>query len=595
MPMKIIYFLSFLWVTNLSFAVSRDNSIDVQSKYAIDPFSLWKKKELLHKTFIPFKINTNLNIGYNKNATVWCLFTFKNKTGSHKNTTWLVFDNNHIDSLVFYDKHNIQILGDRTQFSSRFMEGQCFKVSLKPHQQKQIVVKLKKGISFFEFSYYLEKEEVLEFNLMRKITFISIFFGAVLLLVLFNSILYFITKNKLYLFYIAYSALTTVYISISTSYLKNYIFTDFLYFSEVRVYISCFWFISLSLFITYFLDIKNNQPTKYRIIYGCNILIASAIITTLFLLYFDFLQSIRYFFIVTYLSFIIIFVLLAAAAIAHLKIDKKNGLYILLAFLPQFVWGTYFVLISFGFILHTFHYDWVVFISLYEVLLFGYVLTKNYMETFQKNNDLVLEIMTEKEKSIRLITHVQIRERRSIANIIHDNLGSKIAYVLQLLQLKNIAQANATIQELANDIREISHQILPKSLDDGALLDSLKSQIYILNTGLHHIKMELFAYDFPENLNEIWVYDLYLISLEIINNAIKHGKSNHIIIEFYSYSDNYQFQFTDNGIGFKEFENPQGFGLENIEKRIHHYKGVFEINSVENQGTIIQISIPKKK
>jgi signal transduction histidine kinase len=593
--MKIIYFLSFLWFTTFSHAINGTNAIGVHSKYVIDSTSSWKKTDLLHKSFIPFLSNTNLNIGYNKNTTVWCLFTFKNKTPQYQNTTWLVINNNHIDSLVFYDQNTIQVLGDRTKFPSRFLEGQCFKINLKPNEEKQVIVKLKKGISFFEFSYYLEKEEVLEFNSMRKITFISIFFGAVLLLVLFNSILYFITKNKLYLLYILYSVLTTLYISISTSYLKNYIFTDFLYFSELRIYISCFWFVSLSLFITYFLDLKTNQPKKYRIIYGCNILIVSAIITTLFLLYIDFLQPIQSFFIVTYISFIIIFILLAASAVVHIKIDKKNGVYIILAFLPQFVWGTYFVLISFGFISNTYHYDWVVFISLYEVLLFGYVLTKNYMETFLKNNDLILEIIAEKEKSIRLITQVQIRERRNIANVIHDNLGSKIAYVLQLLQLKNIALANTNIQELATDIREISHRILPKSLDDGALLDSLKSQIYILNTGLQHVKMELFAYDFPENINEIWVYDMYLISLEIVNNAIKHGKSDHITIEFYNYSDNYQFQFTDDGVGFNAYETPKGFGLENIEKRIHNYKGIFEINSVENQGTIIQISIPKKK
>ena len=41
--------------------------------------------------------------------------------------------------------------------------------------------------------------------------------------------------------------------------------------------------------------------------------------------------------------------------------------------------------------------------------------------------------------------------------------------------------------------------------------------------------------------------------------------------------------------------NLKRFGLENIEKRIHNYKGIFEINSVLNQGTIIQISIPKNK
>ena len=141
--MKIIYFLSFLWLTTLTYASKDNYSILVQSKYAIDKSSSWKKKELINKAFIPLNTNRNLNIGYNKNATVWCLFTFKNKTAIHQNTTWLVFNNNHIDSLVFYDKKNIQILGDRTQFSSRFMEGQCYKISLKPNQQKQIIVKLR--------------------------------------------------------------------------------------------------------------------------------------------------------------------------------------------------------------------------------------------------------------------------------------------------------------------------------------------------------------------------------------------------------------------------------------------------------------------
>lgn len=592
--MKIIYFLSFLWFTSLAYAIKDNSPILVQSKYAIDKSSTWKEKDIINKKFIPLRKNKNLNIGYNRNATVWCLFTFKNKTAKYQNTTWLVFDNNHIDSLIFCDKNRIQILGDRTAFSSRFLEGQSFKINLNPNESKQIIVKLKKGISFFDFSYYLEKEDTLEFNSLQKITFISIFFGAIFILVSFNSVLYLITKNKLYLLYILYSLLSTLYISISTSYLKNYIFTNFLYFSELRIYVSCFWFISLSLFITYFLDLKNNQPNKNRIVYGCNILIVFAIITTLFLLYFDSLQYIRYFFIITYISFIIIFVLLATSAIYHIRIHKKNGVYILLAFLPQFVWGTYFLMISFGLFLNTFHYDWTVFISLYEVFLFGYVLTKNYMETFQKNNDLILEIIAEKEKSIQLITHVQIRERRNIANIIHDNLGSKIAHVLQLFQLNNPTLAHTNIQELATDIRKISHRILPKSLDDGALIDSIKNQIDILNSGLQHLKIELFSYDFPDKVNEIWVYDMYLISLEILNNAIKHGKSVHITIECYNYNNNYQFQFTDDGVGFNSTKTPKGFGLENIEKRILNYKGIFEINSVENQGTIIQISIPKK-
>ncbi|MNR06042.1 Signal transduction histidine-protein kinase/phosphatase DegS [compost metagenome] len=163
---------------------------------------------------------------------------------------------------------------------------------------------------------------------------------------------------------------------------------------------------------------------------------------------------------------------------------------------------------------------------------------------------------------------------------------------MHLFDMQNTKLAKQTIGELAEDIRDISHKILPKALDDGALVASLQSQLKTLNAGSTDTRIELFCYDFPEKVNEVWVYDLYLISLEIINNAIKHGQSSLITLEFYQYSKHYHFQFVDDGIGFDMQKISKGFGLDNIEKRIHYYNGNFEINSVKNEGTIIQINIP---
>ena len=184
-----------------------------------------------------------------------------------------------------------------------------------------------------------------------------------------------------------------------------------------------------------FLELKKNQPQKNKIIYYCNLLIFGSILSSFVVLYTNSVEILQLFFYLTYSAFLIIFSTITLGSIANYKINKKNSLYVLFAFIPHFLWGNYFVLKSFSIIKADFHEDWVIYIGLYEVLFFGYVLTKNYIETFRKNNALNLEILAEKEKSIRLISHVQIRERRNIANIIHDNLGSKIAYVLQLLQL----------------------------------------------------------------------------------------------------------------------------------------------------------------
>ena len=589
--MKTIYFLSVLLVFNYSFSQEK-NKLKIDAKYSVDWNSTYTLSSLKTKTFHPF-INNKISIGYNNNASIWCVFKIKNTNLKKDIKTWLCFDNNHIDSLFFYDGNKVELLGDRTNFSSPFMKGQCFSITLKPNENRTIQVKLKKDISFFEFSYSFENEKTLSISSLRQISFITLFLGSILFLLIFNLILYSITKNKLILKYILYSILTVLYITIISNYLKNVLFNEFIYFSELQIYTSCFWFISLSYFMMDFLELKKNQPQKYKIIYYCTILIFVSILSSFLILYLNFLKVLQLFFYLTYSAFLIIFSTIILASIANYKINKKNSLYVLIAFLPHFVWGTIFVLKSFSIIQGDFHEDWVVYIGLYDVLFFGYVLTKNYIETFQINNALNLEILAEKESSIKVITQVQIRERRTISNIIHDNLGSKIAYLIHLLELKNLSLINKNLNELAEDIRDISHGILPKSLDEGTLTYSLISQIKILNQGFKNKKIDFYQYDFPEKIVAPWVYDLYLISLEIINNSLKHGKATSVIIEFYGHPDCYVFQFSDNGIGFNDKSFEKGFGLYNIEKRILFYKGVFEINSSENKGSIIQISIPK--
>lgn len=591
--MKIIYFLSFLFIFNLTFGKNTTGLL-VDAKFAIDKNSTWNNNPLKHKSFYPFNKFQNLNIGYNKNTTVWCWFKIKNIDSIKTKKTWLCFDNNHIDSLIVFDGINKRILGDRTPFSSPFIDCQSFEINLNPNQTKTFFVKVKKGISFLEFTYKFEDENKLIEQSRLKIAVISFFLGFIFLLVLFNSILFYISKKKLYAYYILYSILTAIYIMISSNYAKHILFTDFLYFSEFRIYTASLWFISLSVFLTHFLGLKTAQPFKYKAINILNITNLFVIVLTIFLLALNQLNPLKLFLIIGYINFLIIIILIVWATISHLKIDRKSAIYVLIAFFPQIVWGAGIILKSFQIIPKNLHEDWLVIISLYEVFLFGYVLTKNYIDTFQKNKELIVEITAEKEKSIEAITQVQIRERRSIATIIHDDFGCKIAYIQQLLELEKIDIAQKNIQELANDIREVSHQILPKSLDEGALIASIQNQITTLNSGLNHSKIELFDYDFPKKIDEIWMHDMYLITLEIINNALKHGKANNICIELFGYPNDYLLQYTDDGVGFDTYMTPKGFGLENIEKRVLHYKGTFEINSILDQGTIVQISIPKK-
>src|SRR5690606_323505 len=144
--------------------------------------------------------------------------------------------NNHLDSIILYDRNSKRILGDRTAYVSPFIKSQAFLLDLKAGEVRVIAARIKKHTSFLEFSYALRSEQFLQHASDVKIARISFFLGIILLLIVFNTNLYFISRNRLYLYYILYSLLSAVYLSASSYYAKYLLLTDFIYISEVRVY-----------------------------------------------------------------------------------------------------------------------------------------------------------------------------------------------------------------------------------------------------------------------------------------------------------------------------------------------------------------------
>ncbi len=207
--MKIIYFLSFLLFANAVFAKNTPN-FTVHATYFIDTNSTLNLQQVQTQKFTYFK-NNGLNIGYNDNTAVWCRFKITNNNPKKVIKTWLCFDNNHIFSLVMYNLWQTQLLGDRTKYASPFIVTQAFELEFKANQTKVVYVKVKKLISFLEFKFRLANEAELLQKTRFKIAAVSFFLGMVFLLIIFNRILFNITRNKIYIYYISYSVLRVLY------------------------------------------------------------------------------------------------------------------------------------------------------------------------------------------------------------------------------------------------------------------------------------------------------------------------------------------------------------------------------------------------
>ena len=590
--MRIICFLSFWLLGVTAQGQQAVPAVHNSAQYFVDQDAQYTVQDLPSQQWKPLPNDKHINVGYNVNASVWCRFTFTN-TSAQSQRFGLTFYNNNLDSLVCYEKQRVRFLGDRTTDATPFLAYHSFVFELKPHEVKQCTVKLKKMTSFMEFSYGIESEANLVKLSNLKLVVISVFIGVILILVLLNLGMYSISKKQVYFYYSLYSLCSILYIVSYSNFAKFTLFPTFLYFSELHIYASTIWFIALSLLVLHYTHIKQHQPKKYKWLLT-NLRLSLALILVSFFFYllqWDLLLKICFYLVFSYITFN--FFYLIFLLIRNIRYERKASYLMLLTFWPHLFWGHAIFLRSFKIIEASFPENLLVLVFLYEALVFGYILTTNYLSTHKENAALADDLLSERDKTIQVISQTQLRERRNIANLIHDNIGSQLAYIRQLIQLKQYAQVNDSMSNLSDDIRMISHQILPKSLDDGALVASLSDQINSRSRNLVLPKIELYNYEFPELVKEEWVFDVYLMVLELINNGIKHGNAQLILLEFYGYSTHYLIQITDDGAGFDTASVEFGFGLENIQKRISNYKGSFDLSSTINQGTVVQIKLPK--
>jgi two-component system, sensor histidine kinase LadS len=591
--MKIICFLSLL-LFNVVCCAAHTAVIITQASYVLDSASAYTTARIHSQYFTPFSTDNTIDIGYNKNATVWCKFRFNNTSSVVVNNCYLCFNNNHLDSIELYTARNSSILlGDRTAGISPFIQTIAFNIVLGPRQDTTILVRVKKVTSYLDFNFCIAPQEELAIQSKTETIAISFVAGIVFLLLLLNTILFYLSKNKLYGYYILYSVLSTTYVLITTNYLKYCLFPSYLYFSEIRIYISSISFISLNILIMYYLNLKTQFQKLYTTIQLLNSAILLLVIMSLVLLVIHKPDLLRVIQLVAYIVFLSVYLILIYATFKCLATNKKLAVNVFLFFSPVVVWSISFLLKILAILPQNIHHNFLVYTIMYEVLLFGYVLSKEYVAVLLNNNALIKKNIRQKEETLQAITQAQIKERAAIANSIHDNFGSKLAYINQLLELNKTSQATVSINELATEVRNVSHQILPQALAHGALLQSIVSHIGNVNNNLQHKQIEVFSYDFPPKINASWVHDIYLITLELISNALKHGNATHIIIELYGYDDGYLFQYTDNGIGFANNTITKGFGLSTAQKRIENYNGTFEINSTTTAGVVVQLYIPK--
>lgn len=192
-------------------------------------------------------------------------------------------------------------------------------------------------------------------------------------------------------------------------------------------------------------------------------------------------------------------------------------------------------------------------------------------------------------------------ERNRISADMHDEIGSGITHIALLSELIQNQQKEGV--ELKNDIHMIatSARSLVQSMSE--IIWAMNPQNDTLENLLAYTREQsqryfesfeiLFDISFPDavpdiRLNNEQRRNLYLVTREALNNALKHSGANAIQLKLTITGTACCFTVSDNGKGIRERMNrPGSNGLTNMKKRMSEIGGTIEWLMPE-QGTTVK-------
>lgn len=208
------------------------------------------------------------------------------------------------------------------------------------------------------------------------------------------------------------------------------------------------------------------------------------------------------------------------------------------------------------------------------------------------------------QKLLNAEIHAEERERKRIAQELHDGIGPLLSttklYIQTYIKAPKKAlkqsiksQILGTLDDAIDQISLISNNLSPHILNDFGLKVAIQRTLdkIALVTGLKITHQ----FNIKHSLTKEYEITLYRISMELINNTVKHANASLIIIGFDSNDDYVSLHFKNDGLPF-DFntlkKQNKGMGLLNIENRIHSFGGNLDFISNEKTGIEYHIRLP---
>ncbi len=210
------------------------------------------------------------------------------------------------------------------------------------------------------------------------------------------------------------------------------------------------------------------------------------------------------------------------------------------------------------------------------------------------------EKILQQEARMSAVLQVQEDERRRIAKELHDGLGQTLSAIKLNFQslsgkaivpdyLPDFNKLEKMLDNANNEVRSISHQMMPKELEQFGLVAAVDEMLRI-NLDNTHLKYSFEHNGFTDRIGTKTELALFRVLQELVNNVIRHSRADILNVQIIRHSNHVVLTVSDNGIGFDvDRYEKKGIGLLNIASRIDGIKGHLHYESAPGEGTTVII------
>lgn len=255
------------------------------------------------------------------------------------------------------------------------------------------------------------------------------------------------------------------------------------------------------------------------------------------------------------------------------------------------------------------NYLFIGFLGILAILIISYFFYRNRQKQLKRlaeksdqiHKQEINQLLKDQEiRSLNALMEGQEKERKRIAEELHDRLGSKLSAVKlhydagrMFKDTSKQMTAIKLLDETIEETRQIAQDLASGVLDKFGLYAALQDLKCTLESS-GKIKIDLFAQDLEhQRLSSKVELNLYRIIQELISNCLKHARAKHITIQFtFHESSDLTLMVEDDGIGFDPKNIMKGMGLANMSARASRLEGEIHIDSSPGYGSSITIDIP---